>query len=151
MAHSLAMIYIHAVFSTKNRKPFFKNENIREDLHSYIAKIISEQDSLPIEIGGHEDHVHVLFNLSENVSLDDLLNLIKTNSSKWLKTQGEEFAEFQWQSGYGAVTIGEPDRIETIDHIKNQDEYHKNITFQEEFILFLKENDIDYNEQHLWG
>jgi len=151
MTHSLAMIYVHAVFSTKNRKPFFKNENIREDLHSYIAKIISEQDSLPIEIGGHEDHVHVLFNLSENVSLDDLLNLIKTNSSKWLKTQGEEFAEFQWQSGYGAVTIGEPDRIETIDHIKNQDEYHKNITFQEEFILFLKENDIDYNEQHLWG
>lgn len=151
MTHSLAMIYVHAVFSTKNRKPFFKNENIREDLHSYIAKIISEQDSLPIEIGGHEDHVHVLFNLSENVSLDDLLNLIKTNSSKWLKTQGEEFAEFQWQSGYGAVTIGEPDRIETIDHIKNQDEYHKNITFQDEFILFLKENDIDYNEQHLWG
>ena len=151
MTHSLAMIYVHAVFTTKNRKPFFKNENIREDLHSYIAKIISEQDSLPIEIGGHEDHVHVLFNLSENVSLDDLLNLIKTNSSKWLKTQGEEFAEFQWQSGYGAVTIGEPDRIETIDHIKNQDEYHKNITFQEEFILFLKENDIDYNEQHLWG
>jgi REP element-mobilizing transposase RayT len=83
----------------------FNNENIRKELYSYIAKIIYEHDSVPIEVGGHEDHVHIFLDLSKNLSLKELVRLIKVSTSKWLKTKGEEFNNFHWQNGYGFSSV----------------------------------------------
>jgi REP element-mobilizing transposase RayT len=150
MSQSLSMLYVHVVFSTKNRIAFISNENIRKELYSYIAKIIYEHDSVPIEVGGHKDHVHIFLDLSKNLSLKQLVRLIKVSTSKWLKTRGEEFKNFHWQNGYGGFSIGEAHRLKTIDYIKTQDEHHHKISFQEEFIIFLKKNNMDYSEKYMW-
>ena len=144
------MLYFHVVFSTKKRESFLKDHTIRKELYSYIAKIIYELESNPIEIGGHADHVHIFLNLSKNVALRDLIRTIKKNSSKWVKTKGEEFSDFYWQTGYGAFSVGEAQKLKTIDYIKKQDEHHKTISFQEELIIFLEKNNIEYNEKYMW-
>ncbi|MFA7057722.1 MAG: IS200/IS605 family transposase [Candidatus Cloacimonadales bacterium] len=150
MAQTLSMNYLHIVFSTKNRSLFLKDENIRKQLYLYITKIISEYESIAIEIGGHQDHVHIFLNLSKNICLKDLVSAIKKNTSKWIKTKGEEYSNFYWQSGYGSFSVGEAQKAKTIDYIKRQDEHHRKVSFQEEFITFLEKNNIDYNEQYLW-
>jgi REP element-mobilizing transposase RayT len=144
------MIYMHVVFSTKNRVPLLKNNNIRQELYAYIAKIIVEHDSCPMEIGGYEDHIHIFLNLSKNVCLKDMVSFIKKNTSKWIKTKGEDFSNFYWQVGYGAFSVGEAQKGKTIDYIRNQEGHHKKISFQEELIMFLKKNNMDYNEKYLW-
>lgn len=150
MSQSLSMIYMHIVFSTKNRMLFLKNDNIRKQLYAYVAKIITSHDSCPIEIGGYTDHIHIFLNLSKNVCLKDIVSVIKKNTSKWIKTKGNEFSNFYWQVGYGAFSVGEAQKSKTINYIKKQEEHHKKMTFKEEFMLFIKKNNMEYNEKYLW-
>lgn len=151
MSQTLSMLYVHVVFSTKNRKLFLKDEIIRKELYFYIAKIIMEYDSYPIEIGGHDDHLHLFLNLSKKISITELVAAIKKSTSKWIKTKGNDYAEFYWQKGYGAFSVGEAQRLKTINYIREQDEHHKKISFQDEFILFLQKNKVNYDERYLWG
>ena len=150
MSQSVSQIYMHVVFSTKNRLPLLKNSDIREQLYSYIAKIIYEYDSYPICIGGYEDHIHIFFNLSKNVCLKDIVGDIKKNTSKWIKSKGEEFAKFYWQTGYGAFSVGEAQKEKTINYINKQEEHHKKISFQDELRMFMDKNNMEYNEKYIW-
>lgn len=150
MSQTLSMLYVHVVFSTKNRFPYLRNEQIRKELFAYIGKIITENQSFPIKIGGFDDHVHIFLDLSRNICLKDLVKWIKTSTSKWLKTKGEEFNDFHWQNGYGGFSVGAFHRVKTINYINNQIEHHKSISFKEEFIQFLKINNISYNEKYIW-
>jgi len=144
------MIYIHLVFSTKNRYPFLKDEGIRKELYSYIAKILYKYESTPIEVGGYVDHVHIFFNLSKNICLKDVISVIKKNTSKWLKTKGDGFANFHWQAGYGGFSVGEAQKDNTVNYIRTQERHHKKMSFQEELILFMEKNNMEYDERYLW-
>jgi REP element-mobilizing transposase RayT len=105
MAQSLTRIYIHVVFSTKNRESFLANENIRNEMHAYLAAIMKQYNSPAIIIGGTADHIHILCTLSRTHTLAKLIGEAKRNSSKWIKTKGNEYANFQWQNGYGAFSV----------------------------------------------
>jgi len=149
MPQSLASVLVHLVFSTKNRQPFIRPD-VETQLHPYLATVFRSSDSPTLTINGTEDHVHVLFRLGRKISLAELVEEIKTSSSKWIKTKGTEYKGFHWQSGYGAFSIGQSGVEELKRYIANQKEHHRKKTFQEEFRAFLGKYGIDYDERYVW-
>lgn len=149
MAHSLSYNYIHLVFSTKNREPHIVPE-MESKLYNYIAGVGKNFDSPVLQIGGIADHIHVLFNLSRKMSLSDFVEEIKKNSSKWIKTQGD-YANFYWQSGYGAFSVN-PKQIDVVkNYIANQKQHHHRKTFQQEYLEFLTQYNAEYDERYVWN
>ena len=150
MPQSLTKLYVHIIFSTKNRFPFFREETIKQELYKYIVKVIKENDSYPIIVNGVKDHIHILCNLSKNRSLSDLIAKIKRSSSKWIKTKGDIYSKFYWQRGYAAFSISEFSKETVVNYIRNQEEHHKHKSFKEEVIEFLEKYKIEYDVQYLW-
>jgi putative transposase len=146
---SLSSILVHLIFSTKNREPFI-TEAIEKELHPYMAKIFRELKSPSLTIGGTDDHVHILFSLGRTIEVADLIQEVKTESSKWIKTKGQEFEDFHWQRGYGAFSIGQSQVATLRRYIAGQRIHHQRITFQEEYRKFLKSYGIDYDERYVW-
>src|SRR5262245_3613852 len=105
MAHSVASIFVHIVFSTKNREPLITPE-IETELYKYMAGIFRAHRSPSLAGNGTADHMHWLVSLARTIAVADLVEEVKTGSSKWIKTKGAEFEEFHWQVGYGAFSIG---------------------------------------------
>jgi putative transposase len=97
-----------------------------------------------------EDHLHIVCTLSRTITIAGLIEEIKTNSSKWIKTKRKEFQRFGWENGYGAFSIGQS-QLDTVKHyIETQKEHHKKMTFQEEFREFLRRYEIEHDERYVW-
>lgn len=149
MAQSLASILIHIIFSTKRRRPFIQSEIIN-DLHRYIAGITKAYGSHALEIGGVEDHVHLLISLPRTLSLSKLVEEIKKGSSKWIKTKGEIYKDFGWQNGYGAFSIGQSNFAALKNYIQNQRAHQQKVSFQDEYRSFLKKYELAFDEKYVW-
>jgi putative transposase len=149
MPQSLARILIHLIFSAKNRQPLLRDD-LRPELHKYIAAILKALDSPPISIASTSDHVHILFSLSKNRPLIAVIEEVKKRSSKWMKTKGPAFSRFAWQSGYGAFSVS-PSKLQNVQrYLQSQQEHHRTRTFQEEFRELLKRHKVPYDEQYLY-
>jgi len=149
MAQSLVKFYVHIVFSTKYREKIL-DQDIRDELYSYLGGICNNLECFPVKIGGYLDHVHVLCALSKKITLIKFVEEIKKNSSKWIKTKGLKFQNFHWQDGYGAFSVN-PYEIEVIkNYIENQIDHHKKKDFQEEYREFLVKFNVDYKEEYVW-
>jgi putative transposase len=150
MGQSLSQLYTHIVFSTKNRVPFLKDKPLRERLHAFIAGICDNQESPSLITGGVEDHVHILCRLSKNIAVVVLVREIKRESSKWVKENAPELAEFHWQAGYGSFSVS-PSHVNALEeYIKNQEEHHRKESFQDEFRRLLQKYGIQYDERYVW-
>ena len=149
MAQSLSSILIHLVFSTKNREPFI-TPAIETELYPYIAKIFRELKSPSLTIDGPSDHLHILFSMGRVIRVADLVEEVKTGSSKWIKTKGREFRNFHWQKGYGAFSIGQSNVMALKKYILGQKQHHRRITFQDEYRNLLQAYEIDYDERYVW-
>ena len=145
MPQSLAAIYVHLIFSTKNREPFITPE-IESELHPYMATIFRGMKCPSLAIDGTCDHVHILFSMARIVTIADLVEEVKTESSKWIKTKGQEFRNFHWQRGYGGFSIGQSQVSTLKGYIHNQKRHHRRVTFQEEYRKFLMSYGIEYDE-----
>lgn len=145
----MAQILVHLIFSTKNREPLL-SDDIRPELHRYMATILKGMDSSAILINSVEDHAHILFHLSKNRALCDVIETVKKDSSKWIKTKGRTFRNFHWQSGYGAFSVSQSNVAQVVRYIEKQKEHHRRRTFQEEFRAFLKRYQIPYDERYVW-
>ena len=149
MPQSLSKVYVHITFSTKYRQHLI-DENIETPLHEYLGGICKGLECNPIKVGGHSNHVHVLCTLSRKIAQSKLLEELKKRSSKWIKTKGEQYANFYWQDGYGIFSVN-PSEIEIVEnYILKQKEHHKKINFQDEFRALLEKYGIDYNEDYVW-
>ena len=149
MPQSLVKNYIHITFSTKDRHPFIDNY-IKEELFNYLGGTCKKLESYPVIIGGEKDHVHLLVLLSRKMALMKLVELLKTHSSKWIKLKSNSYQKFYWQKGYGGFSVN-PTEIEIVkDYILNQEAHHKNISFQDEYRIFLKKYNIEYDEKYVW-
>ena len=148
MPQSFTQIYIHFTCHTKNNYPFL-NETVSEKLYHYIAGILKNLNSIPIQIGGVNDHIHVLFTLPKTISTSKMAEEIKRSSSKWIKTQGASLQKFYWQDGYGAFSVSSSKLESVKNYILKQKEHHKKISFLEEYKLFLKEYNIPFDESYL--
>jgi len=149
MGQSLAKNYLHIVFSTKHRQKLI-HPPIEEELHAYLGGISKNLECIPIKIGGHSDHVHVLCLLSKKITLIKFVEELKSSSSKWLKTKDKSLEKFYWQDGYGAFSVSPSDVETLIKYIENQKEHHREITFQEEYKIFLREYKVEYDERFIW-
>ena len=149
MAQSLSSILIHLVFSTKNRQPIIVSE-IEPNLHAYMATVFHGCQSPSLLIGGTADHIHALFTLSRTRTLANLVEEVKTSSSKWMKTNGTAFRNFRWQSGYGAFSIGQSNVQQVKTYIAHQKEHHHRQTFQEELRSLLRKYEIQYEDRYIW-
>jgi REP element-mobilizing transposase RayT len=147
MPQSLSRILLHLVFSTKNRIPMI-NKETGSQLHAYFTGILKNLKCPSLQVGGTEDHVHILCCLSRTIAVSDLLEEIKKSSSKWMKTK--DVQNFFWQTGYGAFSIGESQIDKLTRYIQSQHEHHKKFTFQDEYRKFLKLYNIDYDERYVW-
>jgi len=149
MPQSLSSILIHLIFSTKNREPFLTPE-IDAELYPYLASIFKAMKSPALIINGTDDHLHTLLSLSRVVTMADLVEEVKTQSSKWIKTKGSEFQNFHWQSGYGAFSIGQSEVPRLKRYIGRQKEHHSRETFQDEYRKVLKAYEVEYDERYVW-
>ena len=149
MPQSLVKNYLHITFSTKNRMPLIKSE-IEDELQNYIGGICKSLECYPIKVGGYFDHIHILCLLSQKIALMKLIEEVKSHSSKWIKTKGDDFKSFYWQNGYGAFSVN-PTEIELVKkYIINQHEHHRKMTFKEEYLKFLKKYNVEYDEKYVW-
>ncbi|MBN1185038.1 MAG: IS200/IS605 family transposase [Bacteroidales bacterium] len=149
MPQSLSKVYLHITFSTKHRQHLIGDE-ISSFLFEYIGGICKGLECYPIKIGGHSDHIHALCLLSKKVTQIKLLEEIKKQSSKWVKTKGKQYSSFYWQDGYGIFSVN-PSKVEIVTkYIVNQEEHHKKVSFQDEFRAFLKKYHVDYDERYVW-
>ena len=149
MAQSLSKLYIHIVFRVKTTFNQIRKED-RNELYAYIGSIIKQNDSIPITINGVGDHIHILCVMSKNISLSKLLENIKSNSSRWIKTKNTYYSKFAWQGGYSSFSVSATAHDQVKKYIENQEEHHRKMTYQEELKLLLDEYSIDYNEDYIW-
>ncbi len=149
MPQSLVKNYIHITFSTKNRASLI-SEDIQEELFRYIGGTSRELGSPSLIVGGVDDHVHILVNLSRKMPLMLLVEKLKTHSSKWIKTKGAEFVEFYWQHGYGAFSVNPKQVEDVVRYIQKQKEHHRKLDYKKEFVRFLKNYDMPYDERYIW-
>ena len=149
MPQSLAKNVIHLIFSTKDRKPFL-SDDVRQDLHAYMATILKNLECPAVIINSVEDHVHVLFLLHRTVTLSNVVGDLKKSSSKWLKTQSSQLELFTWQAGFGAFSVSESNIPAVKKYIQVQQEHHRKVSFKEELQLFLEKHGVTYDELYLW-
>ncbi len=149
MAQSLAQVLIHVIFSTKERYPFLR-ANVRAELHAYTATVLRGMNSPATVINSVDDHVHVLCRLSKNHAVCDVVREVKTSTSKWLKTNGQDLTKFGWQNGYGAFSVSPSQEATVRRYIENQEAHHRKVSFQDEFRSFLIKYDIEFDERYVW-
>ena len=149
MSQSLASILVHVVFSTKHRKPMLL-ETERDELHAYIGGIVSRLNGTLLRAGSVEDHIHLLLVHPRTSSPADLIQEIKTGSSKWIKSKGPNYDDFHWQSGYGMFSISPSHREDVERYIDGQKEHHRQVTFQDEFLRLLRKYDLEFDERYVW-
>jgi putative transposase len=150
MPQSLARVVLHVIFSTKNRVSFFRDGSLRARVHAYVAGVLQQLDCDPILINGVEDHVHILCNFSRTVTIAELVEEAKKRSSKWMKEQGQEYAEFFWQAGYGAFSVSQSNVESVRAYIAEQEDHHRTLTFQDEFRAMCRKHGVTIDERYVW-
>src|SRR5262245_52414830 len=132
MPQSLAALYCHIVFSTKNREPWIEAA-LEQELYSYIGGLLRPLKCLLLAAGGTPDHVHLLVSLGRECSVSDIVRDIKANSSRWVHETFPPLSQFWWQQGYGAFSVGTPQLPTIKGYIAKQKEHHASQSFQEEY------------------
>jgi len=149
MSQALSKIYLHLVFSTKNRDPLLPDD-IRVDLHSYMGGILNGLGCLPIEINSEPDHVHLLFVMARTETVSNVVGQLKKCSNDWLRRRDQQFRNFYWQGGYGAFSVSQSGVEEVRFYIRDQRTHHKQTSFQDEYRAFLKRYEIEFDERYVW-
>src|ERR1700730_13420401 len=148
MPDSYTNLLYHIIFSAKDRRPLL-TELCQPRLYDYIGGTIRGLGDICLELNGTEDHVHLLTRLRPDKSLSDVLRELKANASGWMHDVFPELKDFSWQRGYGAFTVSQSNVEEVRRYIATQKEHHAKISFRDEFISFLKANEIEYDERYL--
>ena len=149
MPHTYTDVLIHFIFSTKDRAPLIVPE-IREKLIAYLGGIIRELKGSPMSVNAVADHLHALIRMPSDASPAEMMRVVKTNSSRWVHEQWSQQESFAWQTGYGAFSVSESNVDQVREYIARQEEHHRRMTFQEEFIAFLKRHNIQYDPRYVW-
>ena len=150
MPQSLSAVYIHLVFSTKERRPLLRERETRETLHAYLGGVSKTLDCPPIIVGGMEDHVHLLARFGRKIMQAEWVKELKRVSNLWLKERGRTFADFQWQGGYADFSVS-PSNLERVKaYIANQEEHHRKLSFQDELRALLRKHNVEWDERYVW-
>jgi REP element-mobilizing transposase RayT len=149
MAQSLSKVYIHLVFSTKNREPIIADE-WREELFQMLGGIANNNGCQSLIVGGVADHVHMLFALGRTITIADATGRIKSSSSAWVNETKQMNAPFHWQGGYAAFSVSQSNVGVVRTYIRNQPERHRTQSFQDELRAWFREYGIEWDERYVW-
>ena len=149
MADTYTSLFYHIVFSTKNREPLI-NSKIEQRIWEYIGGIARHHKASALEVGGFLDHIHALILMPASLSVSQIAQFLKGDSSKWIHGEFQGMRGFAWQDGYGAFTVSKSQTPSVIQYIQDQREHHRTKTFQEEYVAFLKKHHVEYDEKYLW-
>jgi putative transposase len=149
MAGAYSQIYIQIVFAVKGRENLL-DKKWREDLFKYISGIITNKGQKSIIVNGVSDHVHIFVGLKPTITISDLVRDIKNNSTNFINDQKLVIGKFAWQEGYGSFSYAHSQIEQVYNYILNQEQHHKEKTFKEEYIEFLRKFEIEYNEKYLF-
>lgn len=149
MANTYTSLHYHFVFSTKGREPWIAPE-IEQRIWSFMGGIARENKIRPIQIGGTDDHVHLLLNANATFGPSKIAQLIKGGSSAWIHSTFPEMKLFKWQDGYGAFTVSKSSVPDVTQYIRNQRDHHRTRSFQDEYLAFLVRHDVEFDERFLW-
>ena len=148
MGNTYTKLVYHIVFSTKDRAPAL-TEDIRERVYEYIGGIVRGEKGSLLQIGGVTDHVHLLARFRADLSVSDMVRLIKSNSSLWAHQSLENKSNFGWQSGYGAFSVSESQIASVRKYIENQEKHHARRSFRDELVSLLQKHGIEFDERYL--
>ncbi len=141
--------YFHCVFSTKDRRRLITPE-LQARLWPFLGGIARQNKMKALEIGGVEDHVHLLLSLPATMPVAKAMQLIKAGSSKWIHDTFPAHRLFAWQEEYGAFSVSVSQLDKTMQYIRRQPEHHRVMTFQEELLALLNRHKIGHDERYLW-
>ncbi len=144
MAHTYASNFIHCIFSAKDRRSLIPAHR-KSELYAYLGGIARGEGFAIIAVGGTANHIHLLFPLPASCSLAHAVQKLKGSSSRWM---GKGFS---WQEGYGAFSVS-PSQVEAVKgYIRDQEQHHRRRSFEEEFVAFLRNCGIEYDERYVFG
>ena len=149
MPQSLAALYCHIVFSTKNREPLIE-ANLEESLYAYVGGIVRERKSALLAAGGMPDHVHLLVSMSRVWAVADLVRDVKSNSTGWIHDSKPDLLHFSWQAGYGAFSVSSSQLGLVRKYLAGQKTHHAKQSFQDEFRELLALHGLEYDERYVW-
>jgi REP element-mobilizing transposase RayT len=150
MPHTYTNLLVHALFSTKDRQPWLPAE-VREEIFSYLGGAVNELGGQSLWVNGPKDHVHMLFVQPRVVSIATLMEKVKANSSGWVKKRWQNRGYFGWQTGYAAFSVSRSHVEQLRRYIRNQEEHHRKVTFQEEVVAFLDKHGIEYDPRYVFA
>ena len=143
MSHTYVQNLVHVVFSTKDRRKLIPLDH-RTKLWRYMAGVCSKEKILPLEIGGMDDHAHLLVQLPPTWSLSDAVQEIKTSSSRWM---GKGFF---WQRGFAAFSVSASNKETVVLYIRTQDAHHRKMGFEAELIALLEKHGVKYDPKYVF-
>jgi REP element-mobilizing transposase RayT len=149
MPQSYTKLTYHCTFSTKGRVAALY-EDMRPRLHAYIARTINNDFGFAHEVGGTDDHVHILCDVRPTSGISDFMRQIKSTSSGWIRRQFARMADFGWQEGYGAFTVSTSALPSVKRYIQQQHHHHKGFGFKEEFRRLLEKHGVEFDERYLF-
>jgi putative transposase len=149
MADVFSQLYIHLVFSPKNREALI-NSDWEERLHKYITGTIQERGHKLLAIGGMPDHIHIFVGLKPAEAISDLVKEIKVASNDFIKNEKLSKFKFEWQNGYGAFSHSRSQIDAVCKYILNQKEHHGKKTFQEEFLKFCDDFGVEIGRKEFF-
>lgn len=147
MSHAFTNLLVHVIFSTKNRGKDLTSD-VRQELYSYLANVADNKEARLIVVGGGLDHVHLLLELKPTAAPADLIRALKTNSSRWLRST--RLLHFAWQNGYAAFSVSKSMQSRVKGYIEGQEQHHKRVDFESEYVSLLKKNEIQFENDRLW-
>ena len=150
MPQSLSSVYVHLVFSTKDRRAYLQDQQLREEMHCYLGGISKRIDCAPLITGGIEDHIHMLARLHRTISQADWVKELKRASSVWIKEKAHSQSDFSWQVGYGIFSVSKSQLDPVALYIQNQEQHHRHRDFKDEFRALLDKHEQDYDERYVW-
>ncbi len=149
MANTYHQIYLQFVFAVKYRNAVI-SKKWSSTLFGVIGNLINEQGCKTIIVNGVEDHVHCFVGLKPVVSVSELMKSVKAKSSKYINDNKLTSDRFEWQEGYGVFSYSQSHIDNVYKYIQNQEAHHAKQTFKEEYIEFLKNFKIDFDEQYIF-
>lgn len=149
MANTYSNLFYHIVFSTKGRKDLI-DRNVEERVWAYIGGIARKHQLIAIQVGGIENHIHVLILAKPKIAPSQIVQWLKGESSRWIHETFPGLAKFEWQDGFGVFSVSKSNVPDVVEYIKNQREHHQKQTFEDEYLSMLKLNGINYDERYVF-
>jgi len=150
MPQSHSAVFLHLIFSTKNREPWLRDVELRGELHAYLGGVSKKLDCPPVIVGGVEDHVHLLARFGRGVNQSDWVKELKRVSNRWIKERDAKMAGFAWQAGFGVFSVS-PSALDAVErYIAGQEEHHRKTSFQDEYRAFLRKHRVEWDEGYVW-